>query len=141
MGKNKKKILKAKEVTLGLQLFSFKQSFLNFEFCKNEYEYYWIGKLTPCSNTYTVKIIYKHTKSPKVFVIKPDIFKSSPHIYKDKSLCLYYPLDKDYINKFSIISDTIIPWTVEWLYYYEIWLESGIWWGPEAPHKNSVVKE
>ena len=27
------------------------------------------------------------------------------------------------------ISSTIIPWTSEWLYYYEIWLINGDWLG------------
>ena len=27
------------------------------------------------------------------------------------------------------IIDTIIPWTQEWLYFYEIWLLTGEWRG------------
>lgn len=140
MRKNKKKYHKPKNVTLGLQLFSIKQSFPGFEFYRNEDEDYWIGQLTPSGNTYTVKIVYQYTRSPKVFIIEPTILKAAPHIYPDESLCLYYPLDKDYNNKFSIIADTIIPWTVEWLYYYEKWLDSGVWWGPEAPHEENSIK-
>ncbi|WP_160680726.1 hypothetical protein [Clostridium sp. C8-1-8] len=140
MRKNKKIYPKPKNVTLGLQLLNVEKSFPSFEFCRNEDEFYWIGKLTPSSNTYTVKIIYRHKKAPKVFIVKPEILKSSPHCYPDGSLCLYYPLDKDYNSKFSIIADTIIPWTSEWLYYYEKWLDSGVWWGPEAPYKQNSIE-
>ncbi|XZL28672.1 hypothetical protein ACSXAG_02875 [Clostridium perfringens] len=140
MKKNKKIHHKPKNVTLGLQLLHIKQNFPSFKFYKTKSKYYWIGQLTPSgNNTYTVKIVYQHKKHPKVFVLKPAILKSSPHTYSDKSLCLYYPLDNDYNNQLSIIADTIIPWTAEWLYYYEKWLDSGIWWGPEAPH--TTLKE
>jgi hypothetical protein len=27
------------------------------------------------------------------------------------------------------IADTIIPWTSEWLFFYELWLASGEWHG------------
>jgi hypothetical protein len=46
---------------------------------------------------------------------------------------LYYPKDNSYDGR-TFIADTIIPWTAEWLYFYEKWLEDGIWWGHEAPH-------
>jgi hypothetical protein len=142
MKKNKKELPKPKKVTLDLQIYYINHNFPSFKFYRDYNGTYWIGKLKPTSNSciYTVKIIYKHRRPPKVFIIKPDILKSSPHIYSDGSLCLYYPFDKDYNNKLSIISDTIIPWTAEWLYYYEKWLDSGIWWGPEAPHGEETIE-
>jgi hypothetical protein len=27
------------------------------------------------------------------------------------------------------IADTVLPWTTEWLYHYEIWLITGEWTG------------
>jgi hypothetical protein len=27
------------------------------------------------------------------------------------------------------LADTILPWAVEWLAYYEIWLATGVWYG------------
>ena len=32
-------------------------------------------------------------------------------------------------NSSKLIANTIIPWTVEWLYYYELWLATGEWLG------------
>lgn len=141
MRDKKIKYPKPKSVTLDIQKYNIEQSFPEFKFFKNNKESYWIGKIQPTesSSIYTIKIIYKYKKSPKVFVKKPTILQNSPHVYSDGSLCLYYPYDKNYNNKQSIIADTIIPWTAEWLYFYEIWLETGIWWGREAPHKDETI--
>lgn len=32
-------------------------------------------------------------------------------------------------NVYKLLADTIIPWTVEWLYFYELWLATGEWLG------------
>lgn len=103
---------------------------------------YWIGKLqpTPESETYTVKIVYNKYRSPNVYVLKPKLMEKCPHIYLNKSLCLYYPRDYSH-NPDSMIADTIIPWTSEWLYFYEGWLKEGIWWGEEAPHHIPIIQE
>ena len=133
--KKKKSYPKPKPISLDLQIYSIKKSYKNFRYSDG----CWFGELTPNSITYKVKIKYRYKKSPKVFVIDPKILKNAPHRYSDNSLCLYYPYDKDFSNKFSFISDTIIPWTMEWLYLYELWLVSGVWWGKEAPH-TKVIK-
>ncbi|OOM05691.1 hypothetical protein [Clostridium saccharobutylicum] len=142
MKKNKEKFPKPKNVTLDLQIYKIKQSFPGFKFYRDESGTYWVGQLMPTSNSciYTVRIVYKYKKPPQVFVIQPELLKLSPHIYADGSLCLYYPFDKDYNNNLSIISETIIPWTAEWLFFYEKWLDSGIWWGPEAPHGEQKIE-
>ena len=41
-------------------------------------------------------------------------------------LYLYYG---DEFNLSMYISDTIVPWAVEWLFYYEVWLRTGKWQG------------
>ena len=30
---------------------------------------------------------------------------------------------------YKFLSKTIVPWTVEWLYFYELWLATGEWYG------------
>lgn len=58
--------------------------------------------------------------------------KNIPHIYsknpikKRLRLCLYYG---DEFKRGMSIVETLIPWTVEWLYYYELWLATGKWLG------------
>lgn len=41
-------------------------------------------------------------------------------------LCLHMPYE---FNHTQLISDTIILWAQEWLYFYEIWLAIGEWRG------------
>lgn len=93
------------------------------------------GQLQPTarSDKYTIAIYYTFKKSPIVKVLAPELvsnFKNEPipHIYSGKHLCLYMPKYKEF--KYSdLISDTIIPWTSLWLYYYEVWHVTGDWEG------------
>ncbi len=94
----------------------------------------WEGDLLPSSlsEIYTVRLTYKLKKSPRVNVIKPELIipegKKLPHTYSEKRLCLYYPGLKDWRGD-MLLSKTIVPWISEWLYYYELWLVSGEWYG------------
>ncbi len=100
---------------------------------------YWKGNIRPStlSRYYKIKIIY-HVASmrPKVILYgnvpgidRPDF----PHHFKiDREkkkveLCLHMPYEFD--GRKQIIGDSIIPWTQEWLYFYEIWLATGNWCG------------
>lgn len=94
---------------------------------------------TEFSPIYTLKVVYKSlNKHPKVFLLESELKtrdnEKIPHNYGYKNingyryleLCLYYPGEW---NSRMLISDTIIPWASEWLYFYEIWLLSGVWTG------------
>jgi hypothetical protein len=84
---------------------------------------------------YRVEVQYSDHGVPEVFVLEPGLVALHgpiPHTYAPKpprhprrSLCLYtgkwHPCDR--------ISDTIVPWTAEWLAYYEVWLATGEWLG------------
>ncbi len=115
---------KPKKVTLSIQRYHIKNKFPAFKFYKHSCSNMgWYGKLKPTkeSCTYTIKLEYSGSYT-KVYVVKPKILDNAPHRYDDGSLCLYYPKDMSY-DKTSIIADTILPWTAEWLYYYEVWLK------------------
>ena len=43
-------------------------------------------------------------------------------------LCLYDPLKREW-RPVDAISDTIVPWTIDWLACYEVWLATGRWTG------------
>ena len=102
-------------------------------------ELIWYGQIrpSPVSRYYKIKIYCKgYSRRPKVVLYgdtiegidKPD-FPHHFEINKDKQevvLCLHMPHEFNY-NYW--IADTIIPWTQEWLYYYEIWLATGEWCG------------
>ena len=102
----------------------------------------WVGHIRPTllSRLYSVKIKLENGKV-EVFVIDPvklDIHKDKmllPHVYSTprQKLCLYFPDGKEW-NKGKLLIDTIIPWTSEWLYFYEIWLITGEWYGGGTEH-------
>lgn len=101
----------------------------------------WVGSLQPRPDAdYTVHIQYRGGRPPKVFMIDPQLDERCPHIYGDKSLCVYWPYDPDNPGweQTSWIADTIIPWTAVWLHYYELWLETGEWLGPEKTHGSDL---
>lgn len=53
-------------------------------------------------------------------------------------MCLY--LSPDFTSQ-MLLADTVIPWAVEWLYHYEIWLATGEWCGGgKHPQINKGVK-
>ena len=54
------------------------------------------------------------------------------------NLCLYYPCEW---NSTMNISDTIIPWISEWLYYFEFWCITGEWHGGGKHPTKKDIKE
>lgn len=98
----------------------------------------WKGKLksSPIGDEYLVKVSYKKGSTPKVYILDPPKLrlpvgeKSLEHVYNHnkQQLCLYYPKAKEW-NETKTIASTIMPWTIDWLYHYEIWLITGHWKG------------
>lgn len=93
------------------------------------------------SKKYLVDFEYEKNNYPRVYIRNQEILRNAedlvPHcyerIYKNEDnqkvrLCLFYPKNKEWTSSMSI-SDTIIPWTIEWLYYYELWRITGKWFG------------
>ncbi|WP_378106315.1 hypothetical protein [Chryseobacterium sp. sg2396] len=113
----------------------------------------WEGKLksSPIGDEYLIKISYKKNDVPKIFVLQPENLKLPEgknrlmHVYdhEKQRLCLYYPDAKEWTNKKTIAS-TILPWAIEWLYHYEIWLITGNWTGggihPSDEKDKSEIK-
>jgi hypothetical protein len=89
---------------------------------------------TEKSETYAVHVSYTEWGLPAVHIVKPHI-PPSPilHMYRDGRLCLYHPPTQPWSGEFDL-HKTIIPWTAEWLVYYELYLTEGKWLGPEAAH-------
>ncbi|MGO9685863.1 MAG: hypothetical protein ACLPTZ_25385 [Beijerinckiaceae bacterium] len=83
-----------------------------------------------------------HALSPDVFVEAPDLNalaggRALPHIYHDPTrLCLYLPGKPEWAA-WMRLDQTIVPWTLMWLFYFEDWLPSGEWrGGGEHPRKT-----
>lgn len=108
----------------------------------------WIGILrsSPLGSCYLIKVVYKKKESPKVYILEPKELKMPTgkskleHVYdhKKQRLCLYYPKAKEW-DETKTIASTILPWTIEWLYHYEIWLITGEWKGGGI-HTASIKK-
>ncbi len=99
---------------------------------------YWRAKVTPSSlsRNYQVSVIYKNGKAPHIFVHLEDLesekIKYVPHCYerdqekKKVKICLY--MHNEFSSK-KYLSETIIPWISEWLFFYETWQVTGEWLG------------
>lgn len=95
-----------------------------------------IVRPTHLSREYNVEIRYSISNGPEVYVFGDELQKLDdkdfPHNYgvdvesKRVKICLYRYQE---FSSDKLLSDTIIPWTIEWLYYYEIWLATGEWQG------------
>ena len=52
-------------------------------------------------------------------------------MYSNGDLCLYLP---GQWKESMLLADTILPWTSQWLLYYELWLITGHWMGTGHDH-------
>ena len=98
----------------------------------------WVGKLrpSPLSLEYNTILRYQLNNSPEVWIIGKELQKlddpNFPHHYKidvekhSVKICLYRHAE---FSDRKLLAKTIIPWSVEWLYYYELWLITGEWLG------------
>lgn len=87
------------------------------------------------SQLYVVEIRCVCGYEPSTKIVSPgDIVPSKEiHMYDDHTLCLHYPPDMKWSERTNIYQYTI-PWLIEWILYYEIYLKNGGFWeGPESP--------
>jgi hypothetical protein len=90
------------------------------------------------SRTYACELHVRPGKAhPSMIIVAPDLYhlaggRKVPHIYpyagKGVRLCLWTPRLKEW-NWHMKLSDTYIPWTLRWLWYFEDWLQSDDWVG------------
>lgn len=95
---------------------------------------YWVQP-TPLSRQYKVRISYQQGAIPIVHVLDPNLKalangRTLPHVYDQDParLCLYLPGSGEWTRSMKIV-DTIVPWTMLWLYYFEDWLTTAEWKG------------
>jgi hypothetical protein len=93
----------------------------------------WTGRVqpSPLCDMYTVRISWDgHRRRPVVRILHPrlatPVGKSLPHVFPGVGLCLHFPGEW---TPGMLIADSIIPWTSEWLYFYEFWFATGEWHG------------
>ncbi|WP_241822615.1 hypothetical protein [Herbaspirillum sp. C7C8] len=87
--------------------------------------------------------------APEMFVLSPNLYELSdgkypPHIYahsgKGIKLCLWRPKYGEWKAAMKL-SETYIPWTAEWLLYFENWLATGEWEGGGEHPPRHVRKQ
>ena len=88
---------------------------------------------SPLSQKYITRITYTLRDLPKVEIVKPLLILRSgatriPHTYLGPRPCVFLPTTNEW-NGTKLIAQTIIPWTIAWLYFYEVWLVTGEWIG------------
>lgn len=94
--------------------------------------WFWQVQPSPCSVTYTVRLMLQGIGSPKVHVVDPPLQLAEgknrlPHVFEADRLCLYY--DDEFDRRVDQLADTVVPWVSEWLFFYEQWLTTGEWHG------------
>jgi len=110
----------------------------------------WEGQLRPLSQRYRVLVSLLRGRCPgqhadllwpNVWVVDPvlrcraeDPHGQIPHVYPNPedpdrpSLCLYDPETNEW-HAGSVVANTIVPWTIDWLACYEGWRATGRWAG------------
>ena len=90
---------------------------------------------TPMSRSYRLRLDYALWGSPQIFVVTPSLQSLAngrriPHLYDQQRgrLCLYLPKTGEWHDR-RLLADTMVPWSVLWLMYFEEWLASDEWKG------------
>lgn len=132
---NKAKIFKRVPLPLAVQAVNLRRVSLDSKVHFQDHEtIVWTGSLqpTPFSRPYLLRLDYTLKKCPKIWVTNPPLEsrddQKPPHLYPGDRLCLFHPSYGEWSSD-KFIADTIIPWASLWLYYYEMWLATGIWYG------------
>lgn len=106
----------------------------------------WVGTLKPeeMTATYRVRITLLRMKQrPMVDVLDPRLVPREeggkvPHTFGPSRICLH--LNEEW-DPSLYIHQTIVPWTILWLYHYEMWHATGEWHGgghePDAPKEEA----
>lgn len=125
-----------------VQVGAMKSRYPQFKTTKRGNDIEFVGQLLvkPFFPVYTVSITYRGDLRPLVRILNPVLVTDPPHFYTaSNSLCLYHPANYKWVKE-KLIAKEIVSWTVAWIYFYEKWLEKGIWYGPEAEHTDNADK-
>lgn len=100
---------------------------------------------TTMSDKYRLRIEYAWSRPPRVYVDSPVLLTNGkgeepPHRHSDadRPLCLFYGKNREW-SPYEPLSTTTIPWTSEWLFFYETWLATGEWLGGGVEHAPTAI--
>lgn len=92
---------------------------------------------TPLSRRYDLELSHHRGNPPEVCVLSPDLTALArerdplPHVYTKVHpvrLCLYLPGAREWGAE-KLLAQTLVPWSIDWLFHFEIWLATGEWEG------------
>lgn len=131
-------------LNLGLQAASLKRWYPHGETVLRGRLLTWKGTLTPSelSATYEILVVLEDGSDPLVYVVDPPFCywddEPLPHVFPHQTLCLF--LGEEW-GPWAPLANSILPWTAEWLLFYEGWLATGEWTGggvhPAPPPQGS----
>ncbi|MDR3404777.1 MAG: hypothetical protein P4L99_19895 [Chthoniobacter sp.] len=85
---------------------------------------------------YVIQLGLQPRNDPTVRILRPDIpVDQKVHIHSSGNLRLFDWREQKW-QKGWHLHETIIPWTAEWLMFYELYLLTGKWLGKSAEHGN-----
>jgi len=134
-------------INLGRQLISLRRRYPDGQGEINRGALTWLDWLrpSPLGRDYLIRLYHTPGAAPAVYVLTPSLSELAggrdvPHMYSQKEgkLCLYRPKFGEW-EPAMFLSETIIPWTILWLFFFEEWLFSGEWKGGgehPRPQKN-----
>lgn len=98
----------------------------------------WSGEVSPQFSKFTLDIRYQVGDWPQVRILAPALVRlpgneegQLPHVYPpsdDPTLCLFDPVAGEWDPSMTI-AQTILPWALDWIACYELWLMTGKWTG------------
>jgi len=89
---------------------------------------------TPECEKYKVRIEFFPGQQPHVYIKSPKLPDTNEiHLYHEGFLCLFDPRETKWKDNLKI-SEYTIPWTIEWILYYELWKIIGKWEGKSSSH-------
>jgi hypothetical protein len=98
----------------------------------------WVGSVRPQYASYSLEIRYEVGSFPEVRVLSPELVRlpgnsegQLPHVYppaEDPTLCLFDPREREWTAEMTIATTTV-PWALDWLACYELWVMTGRWTG------------
>lgn len=136
------KFQKTKQYNPSIQIEAMKALYPQFRAShKRIAEFEFIGDIhvKPELPVYTVSITYRGDLRPIVKILNPKLVEDPPHLYQDQSLCLYHKSNYHW-SGWKLIAKDIVPWTAAWIYFYEAWKQTGIWYGPEVEHSSPKIE-
>ncbi|MEV6287703.1 hypothetical protein [Kribbella sp. NPDC051770] len=101
----------------------------------------WFGDVqpTPDTRSYSLRLKAAVGQTPSVRVLRPALQPNEdgwlPHVYDTGDLCLSEYGDW---HPRMLFADTYVPWAMEWLMYYELWLATGLWYGDGPDNLDDV---